>query len=381
MATSDTDRAAARPTEAEVVPRMSFQRYAREIGWRHVVGVLATLFALYPILWILSSSINTVDTLTTVKFIPTETTFSNFTELFEGCSWSMGVPPFTCESTTPFPSWLWNSVKIALIASVIQLAFSALAAYSFARLRWLGRRVGLIAILLIQMFPQFLAFVAIFLLLDTLEETFGEAVQIDLWVAALPLVILAIGLIWVVRRADFTANRKSAFVFAGVAAAIGVWALINPGYGVTLFPKIGLGTHTGLILVYLGGAIGVNTWLIKGFMDSIPTSLDEAAKVDGATEWDVFSKIVMPLTRPILIVIFILSFVGLYNEYILAAVLIQDVNEFTYATGLGLFVESEYTAKWGQMSAAAVMGTIPILTIFWVVQDRIVSGLQGAVKG
>ena len=389
MATSDagvTDVTGGAPEAAVVVKRkrMSSRRYLREIGWRHVVAVVATLFALYPILWIMSSSINTVDTLTTVKFIPSETTFENFTSLFEGCSWSLGVPPFSCESTTPFPSWLWNSVKIALIASVIQLAFSALAAYSFARLRWAGRRIGLISILLIQMFPQFLAFVAIFLLLDTLEETFGDSVQLDLWMVAIALGLIALSLLFSVFREDgewTTQGRKRVFIFTGFVGALVVWALVNPSYGVTAFPKIGLGTHTGLILVYLGGAIGVNTWLIKGFMDSIPTSLDEAAKVDGATEWDVFSRIILPLTKPILIVIFILSFVGLYNEFILAAVLIQDINEFTYATGMALFVESEYTAKWGQMSAAAVMGTVPILVLFWSVQDRIVSGLQGAVKG
>ena len=84
---------------------------------------------------------------------------------------------------------------------------------------------------------------------------------------------------------------------------------------------------------------------------------------------------------PVLAVIFIISFVFIYNEYILASFVLRDVNQFTYATGMALFVESEYTAKWGQMSAAAVMGTVPILVLFWSVQDRIVSGLQGAVKG
>jgi ABC-type maltose transport system permease subunit len=371
---------------------MSAQRWFRELGWRHIVAVFAIAFALYPFIWILMSSINTVDTLTTVKLIPDETTFRNFTSLFEGCKWDLGVPPFTCEpvplsidpnrTSLPFATWLWNSVKIALIASSLQLVLSTLAAYGFARLRWRGRRTGLITILLIQMFPQFLAFVALFLLLDTLEETFGEAVQVGLSVIVAPLVVIALVLLYLARRSDWSARvKRNTYYFAGVVGLLGLAAIWAPGYGVTLFPKIGLGTHTGLILVYLSGAIGVNTWLIKGFMDSIPTSLDEAAKVDGATEWDVFSKIVLPLSRPILIVIFIITFVALYNEYILASVLIRDLDQFTYATGLALFVESEYAAKWGQLSAAAVIGTVPILILFWALQDRIVSGLQGAVKG
>ena len=76
-------------------------------------------------------------------------------------------------------------------------------------------------------------------------------------------------------------------------------------------PLIGLGTHIGLIMVYLGGSIGFNSWLIKGFMDTIPTSLDEAAKVDGATDFQIFYKIVAPLSRPIIVVLFVITFIGI----------------------------------------------------------------------
>jgi ABC-type maltose transport system permease subunit len=362
-----------------------FRRFMRELGWRYLIAALALFFALFPVAWVVTSAINPIDTLTTVSFLPDSVTFDNFTALFEGCNWSLGVPPFECpETTTPFPLWLWNTIKIALLATIFQLIFSALAAYSFSRLRWRGRRLGLITILLVQMFPSFLAFVALFLLLDTLEETFGEAIQTELWVIAILLALVAAFVVWTLNRASSEATstaRRYGWVLAGFALLVVVWAIINPGYGVTVFPKIGLGTHTGLILVYLAGSIGVNTWLIKGFMDSIPTSLDEAAKVDGATEWDVFAKIILPLSQPILIVIFILTFVNLYNEFILAAILIQDVEQFTYATGLALFVDSDYAAKWGQLSAAAVIGTTPILILYWSLQDRIVSALQGAVKG
>ena len=400
MAASDLGTGMTPEPEATAAPdrRRSFwrgrramrgRRYLRELGWRHAVAALALLFALFPFLWVVSASINTVDSLTTARFIPDSTTFDNYTSLFEGCEWKVGVPPFECPprseaggTNTPFPLWLWNSFKIALIASVLQLILSALAAYSFSRLRWRGRRAGLISLLLIQMFPQFLAFVAIFLLLDTLESTFGEAIQIGLLGPAILIAVIAAGVLFVAFRADWDKSAKrNAGIFGVVGLGILAWGLLAPDYGVTLFPKIGLGTHTGLVLVYLGGAIGVNTWLIKGFMDSIPVSLDEAAKVDGASEWGVFSKIVLPLARPILIVIFILTFVGLYNEFILAQVLIKDVEQFTYATGLALFVESEYAAKWGQLSAAAILGTAPIVALFYALQDRIVSGLQGAVKG
>ena len=103
--------------------------------------------------------------------------------------------------------------------------------------------------------------------------------------------------------------------------------------------------------------------------------------MDGATDWVIFSKIIMPLARPILLVVFILSFVGLYNELLLASVLIRDVQQFTLPVGLSLFVEAAYSAKWGQLAAAAVLGTTPILVLYWSLQDRIVGGLTGAVKG
>ncbi len=399
MGAFESDAAVGLPTEAARARagyrQPKFRRWMRELGWRYVVALAAVLFALFPLAWVATSSINAVDSLTTVSFFPSNTTTENYTDLFEGCAFSWGFPPFSCDSNTPVPTWLFNSVKIALIATVIQLACSALAAYSFARLRWRGRRTGLIAILLLQMFPQFLAFVAIFLLLDILSDTFGDSLQIPMILMLLTAAAGAVGV--AAARARSSENdqlrRAAPWVIGGVGVlwVLGILSAVVPesagsswfdwDFGVTVFPSIGFNTHTGLILVYLGGAVGVNTWLIKGFMDSIPPSLDEAAKVDGATEWDVFSKIILPLTRPILVVIFILSFVGLYNEFILAQVLIRDVDQFTYATGLDLFVESEYAAKWGQLAAAAVIGSVPIIALFLATQDKIVGGLQGAVKG
>ncbi|NNK91718.1 MAG: ABC transporter permease subunit [Acidimicrobiia bacterium] len=388
MATYEHEATVPAPREeAQVVTarpnRPSFRRWFRETGWRHIAALLGVAFALFPIAWILTSSVNTLDSLTTVKFWPAETTWANYTGLFEGCTWDFGFPPFVCESSTPFPNWLFNSIKIALIASSAQLVMSALAAYSFSRLRWKGRRFGLISILLIQMFPQFLAFVAIFLLLDTLETTFPAARQAPIWVVVIPLLVIAIGAYAIGRMRNWEKDRMRWILwFVGGALAFGALAIyVGSDFGVTVFPKIGLNTHTGLIMVYLGGAVGVNTWLIKGFMDSIPTSLDEAARVDGATDWDIFAKIIFPLTQPILIVIFIITFIGLYNEFILAQVLVNDVDQFTYATGLNLFIDSQYTAKWGRISAAAVIGAAPIVVLFLIMQDRIVSALQGAVKG
>lgn len=289
-----------------VKARLPFGRWAREIGGKHVVLILGCLFALYPVVWVTSAAFNAVDTLSAARLVPRSTTWDNFTGLFDN-------------DLTPFLRWIWNSWRVALAASVINVMVAAFAAYAFSRFRFKGRRVGLLTLLLVQVFPQFLAFIAILLLLQQIGE---------------------------------------------------------------VFPAFGLDTHLGLILVYLGGAIGFNSFLIKGFMDTIPGSLDEAAVVDGASAFDVFFRIILPLARPVLAVIFIITFINIYSEFILAATILRSTANFTLPLGLELFVESDYNAKWGALSAAALLGALPIVATFLLAQKQIIEGLtQGAVKG
>lgn len=306
MATSDTRPQAATHPVGTAVNRISWTRWLREIGWRHVVLMAAVAFSLFPILWIVSASLNAVDNLTVARLIPRDLTTDNFTELFTN-------------PLTPFGRWLWNSWKISLIAATLNVLVASFASFAFSRLRFKGRRAGLLALLLVQVFPQFLAFIALFLL----GLQVGE-----------------------------------------------------------VLPGVGLNTHAFLILVYLGGAIGFNAFLIKGFMDTVPYSLDESAKVDGASPWQVFARIVFPLSRPVLAVIFIITFVNLYGEFILAATLLRSTDNFTLAVGLQLFAASDYSAKWGTMAAATVVGAFPIVVTFLAAQKHIISGLtQGGVKG
>lgn len=286
--------------------RMSAKRWIREIGWRHVVLLIAVFFAMYPVVWVLSAAFNPVDNLSGAKLIPRGFTLDNFTELFES-------------DLTPFGTWLTNSWRVSLIAASLNVVLASLASFAFSRLRFRGRRTGLLSLLLIQVFPQFLGFIALFLLAQQIGD---------------------------------------------------------------IFPAAGLNTQTYIIMVYLGGAIGFNAFLIKGFMDTIPAELDESAEVDGASPWQIFSKIVFPLSRPVLAVIFIITFINIYSEYILARTLLRSTEEFTMAVGLQLFVESNYSAKWGNLAAAAIIGAAPIVLTFLVAQKQIIGGLtQGAVKG
>lgn len=286
--------------------RMRPGRWFRELGWRHVLMLVAVFFVLFPLAWMVSASFNAVDNLTAARLVPAQLTLDNFSGLFDN-------------PNAPVGQWMWNTFKIALVAAAANVLLASLAAYAFSRLRFRGRRVGLLSLLLLQVFPQFLGFIALFLLAQQIGR---------------------------------------------------------------VFPAFGLNTHAYLILVYMGGAIGFNAFLIKGFMDTIPASLDESARVDGAGPLAIFTRIVLPLSRPVLAVIFMLSFIGLYSEYILAAFLLTESAQYTLAVGLNLFVESEYSAKWGALAAAAVIGSLPIVAVFLIAQKSIISGLtQGAVKG
>jgi ABC-type maltose transport system permease subunit len=220
-----------------------------------------------------------------------------------------------------FPFWTWfgNSIKIASITSVLSLAITTIAAYAFSRFRFRGRQTMLKAILLVQVFPSLLALVATFLMLSQV----GDVV-----------------------------------------------------------PILGLNQHASLILVYLGGAMGVNIWLMKGFLDTVPRDIDESAMVEGASDWQIFTRLILPLLRPILIVIGILNYIGTYGEFVLARVLLKSNEQYTLMVGLERFAGAQIEQRWGVFAAGALIGALPIMIIYLALQDQIVGGLtQGAVKG
>ena len=149
-----------------------------------------------------------------------------------------------------------------------------------------------------------------------------------------------------------------------------------------IFPWAGLNTHTGLILVYLGGAMGFNTWLMKGYFDTIPRSLEESAKVDGATPFQAFYLIILPLARPILATIFVLSFITAYSELFIAMILLRSNSQFTLAVGMNLLISNRYDNRWGIFAAGALIAAIPFLIVFIIAQRSLVAGLtRGSVKG
>lgn len=289
------------------------QRFQRRfsVGIRLLVSFFLILFAIFPVLWIFSASIDNTNSLATQKLIPENAGFNNYRNLLR-------LNPDYEFGDIFYLKWLFNSVKISTISTVLSLALTTMAAYAFSRMRFAGRVTLLKTILLIQVFPNLLALVAIFLLIFQAGE---------------------------------------------------------------IIPALGLNTHTGLIMVYLGGSMGMNIWLMKGFLDTIPRAIDESGMVDGATHFQIFTRLLLPLLRPILVVIGILSFIGTYGDFILARILLNDVDQLTLMVGLQTFVSGQFDRKWGVFAAGALIGAIPIMLIYLSMQDQIAGGLtQGAVK-
>jgi arabinogalactan oligomer / maltooligosaccharide transport system permease protein len=276
----------------------------RRLGWRHLIGLLALAFSLFPILFVLSAALNPLGTLSSSELIPTNVSGENFRKLF---------------ADTSFPLWFVNSLIIGLLSAAFSVFVSACAAFAFSRYRFRGRRAGLLSVLLVQMFPQFLAIVALYLMFATIS---------DLW------------------------------------------------------PPIGFNTRWGLLLLYLGGALGTNTWLMKGFFDTIPKDLDESAKVDGATHAQIFFGLILPLVAPILAVTGLLGFITAVNEFLIASIFLTDDSAKTAAVGLYGLVSEERNNNFGVFAAGALVLAVPTVALFQFLQRYIVGGLTaGAVKG
>jgi len=274
--------------------------------WRHLVGLAALVFALVPIVFLISAALNPVGTLSSTSLIPSGASFSNFTKLFH-------------DPNSPYVRWYANTLVICGVSAVLNVLIGVSGAYAFSRLSFRGRRPGLTGILLVQMFPNFISLTALY------------------------LTFISIG---------------------------------------DVLPAAGLNTSLGLILVYLGGAMGVNTWLLKGYLDTIPKELDEAARIDGATENQVFFRVILPLAVPMLVVVGLFSFVSFLNEILLAGVFLTDTTHKTLAVGLYGLVSGNHNTDYGEFAAGSLLAGIPVVLIYLYLQKYLVKGLTaGAVKG
>jgi len=292
------------------------------IWWRYIIGLIAIAFSLFPVLFVVSTAFNSLGILDGTHLLPEHFGLDNFRHLFVDFK-DPNVDASLPASHPPFWSWYRNSLLLATTAAFLQCVIAAYAAFAFSRLRFRGKRTTISGLLIVQMFPQALGLVA----LITVAHRLG-----------------------------------------------------------TIWPAFDQNTYTGLLLIYLGGAMGFNAYLIKGYFDTIPVELDEAATIDGATTAQTFFKIILPLSAPILAVVALLSFIGLINDFLLVQTFLtltgSGDTRNTLATGLHSLVGDPRSSNWGVFAAGALLASIPMVILFQFLQRYIVGGLtSGSVKG
>lgn len=287
--------------------RMTATEWTRKLAWRHIIGICAVAFSLFPLIWMASAAFDPLGLVGAQKLIPSHPGLGNFRRLFG-------------DSDHPYGIWFRNSLFIAGVNAFLQIAIGASAAYALSRFRFRARKTTLLTILIVQMFPQLLAAVALFLMMAKIGES---------------------------------------------------------------IPFLSLGSPFALIAIFAGGALGINAWMLKGFYDTIPTEIDESAKIDGASHAQIFLKIILPLARPIFAVIGLLSFIGTMNEYLLTSIILGgNQHSITLAVGLQQFIDGKYDKNWGPFAAGSLIASIPVIIVFQFLQRFIISGLTaGSTKG
>lgn len=268
------------------------------VGWL-IADILVVLYAIIPLLWIISLSFKPASSVTDGKFIPTQWTLENYSGIFQ---------------TSAFTSALRNSLGIGLITTLIAVAIGTMAAYAVARLDFPGKKLLVGAALLIAMFPQISLVTPLF----NIERSIG---LFDTWL--------------------------------------------------------------GLILPYITFALPLAIYTLSAFFREIPWELEKAAKMDGATPFQAFRKVIAPLAAPGVVTAAILVFIFAWNDLLLALSLTSTERAITAPVATANFTgSSQFEEPTGSIAAAAVVITIPIIIFVLFFQRRIVAGLtSGAVKG
>ncbi|AUN97521.1 maltose ABC transporter permease MalG [Bacteriovorax stolpii] len=281
----------------------------------HLVLIGIALIVLLPIFSIVTISLSKSGSL--------KSGFSLAEFSLDNWKYILGIPYQNATGETvvsPYPMmrWLFNSLKVSLLSAFLMLFCSTTAAYALSRFKFKGKEASLMFLMVMQMFPNMMAMVAFYFMLD----------------------------------------------FIGVH-----------------IPWLGIDTHGGLILIYLGGT-PFNIWLLKGYFDTLPRSIEESARMDGCTHFQAFTKIVLPLCTPMLAVIGLLTFISTFSDFILPSILLKSQDQMTFAVGIQIFISESFASRWGQFAAASILGALPISLLFFSIHRYIVDGLsQGGVKG
>lgn len=269
-----------------------------KLSLSYLILIILSCISLFPALWIVMSSLKVGNSLFSDTFIPRSFTFDHYINLFQN---------------TNYPLWFLNTLKVATLSTVLGTFLLLLSSYAISRYRFAGRKTTLTTLLVLQMFPGFMAMIAIYVLLNT------------------------VGL---------------------------------------------LNSHWALVLVYSSGAIITNVFVAKGFFDTIPRSLEEAARIDGASHIRLFFSIMIPLSRPMLTYAALMIFNGSFVDFIFADLVLRTEEQRTLAVGLYRMVSLRNSTEFTLFAAGAVLVAVPVTMLFMFLQRFLVEGLTaGASKG
>lgn len=285
-------------TTSELKYERKLRPAERRMAWISRIFIwFMLLVVLFPVFAVVSASMAKGEVFTQTTLIPSTWTLENYAKVL---------------TETNFLIWVKNSLIICVVVSVIQLLLTVPMAFAFSRLKFWGRKNGLMMLLLLQMFPAAMSLPAILALAYRLDGM----------------------------------------------------------------------DHIITLIIIQAGAGAFNIWLLKGAIDGIPKELTEAAYVDGASTFQTFTMIILPLLRNMLLVIFLFTFIGAYSEFIFASALLKSPESLTLAVGMQQFITNNFSANWTQYSAAAIMASIPIVVFATVAQKYMAKGLTaGSVKG
>ena len=263
----------------------------------YIEFIIVAVIEIYPLLWVLGSSLNPVNSISRTSVFPANPSLVNFRDLF---------------AKTKYANWYMNTLYVSVVTTIFTIIIHSSTAFVFARFKFRGRKAGLLIVMLLQMFPSFLGLTALYM----------------------------------------------------VALNFGMLNNLNM-----------------LIIIYVSGGIPGNIWLVRGYMLNIPRSLDEAAYIDGASKLQLFYKIILPLSLPILLFIAIGSFMGPWLDYMLPRYLINQTEKRTVAIGLFDMISGN-TNQFTLFCAGCVLIAIPIATFYMFFQRFLLEGLMaGANKG
>lgn len=285
-------------TPEKLVYKRKMSKSKRVKVWiKRIILWISIIIIMFPVVSIIMASLSEGTSFMQRDFIPEHITLENYR--------------IALTEENGFLTWMKNTVFVATFVSLVQLAMTIPSAFAFSRLRFTGKKKGLMTLLILQMFPN----------------------------------------------------------------SMMVPAVLSIAYKL----PFGMDNLIFLSIVLCGGS-AYNIWLMKGFIDGLPKELDEAAMVDGATTWQVFTKIILPLTRSMAVVIFFLSFVGVFGEFIFTSALIKDSELRTLVVGLKGLIQDKITV-WPQYAADSVMASIPLAILFVAIQKFMAKGLvAGAIK-